>query len=827
MTLLLLSAWAVQAQVTVKDAFGRNLSGKTITLVDWEGYMANPAIKLTFTPPSAPLTITVSANHPRLYFDVSSTSYTPNSTGPSKTITFNDTNPVDFYLSIFPDRGAGDENYTLTITGSGTQTFPIKVIDQDPATPVLNFNIVLDYSQDTRYNFYNTAVNKTIVRQAADDWSYFLTSNNFDATPAGTQQTYIWNDNYTNGGNYVTNASAYTGYLLYTYGFDDDVHRSGGAPSTYSFQTRSGVVTQLRKSGSFEAEYQGNYNTLGWNTSITDDTWYVATNYSGEQHDFYSIAMHEMGHALSFNPNYPVFQTYKTQGYINDAAVVAYQGANVPIDASDHFVNGQTVDALKLTDRISKKGVFGSEYAAFMPNGRWLISKVNLLVLQAVGYTLRTTSAFVPVSITTTSLPNGNKTTAYNQTIVANGGVPFYNFTVLSGTLPTGLSLNSFTGAITGTPTTNGTSNFTIRVTEYDNTYADKAFSITIAGVSPTVSISSPANNTIFTAPASITINATAAETGGTISKVEFYNGATLLGTDVTSPYSYAWSNVAAGTYSLTAKAYDNQSPVVNTTSTAVTVIVNSALSPTVSISSPANNASFTAPASITINATATETGGSINKVEFYNGTTLLGTDLTSPYSYAWSSVAAGTYSLTAKAYDNQSTVVSVTSSAVSVTITASGGTCTAPVWVSTTAYTNGMTVQYLGIKYLANFWTQGDTPSTHNGGAGSGQPWTSQGTCTSRLSDAPSDQESTTVLSVYPNPVTNESVISVTLASDDQVQIYLSDLSGKMIATVANGSLSQGNHLIKIDHTLLLPGTYLVTMKGASNASTVSFVKY
>lgn len=827
MMLLLLHAAAVNAQVTVKDAFGRNLSGKTITLVDWEGYMANPAIKLTITPPSAPLTITISANHPRLYFDWVSSNYLPGSSGPSKTITFSNTNPVDFYLAIFPDRGAGDENYTLTITGSGTQTFPIKVIDQDPATPVYNFNITMDYSQDTRYNFYSTAINKTIVEQASKDWAYFLTSNNFDAVPANTQQTFIWNDNYTNGGNWVYNANAYTGFLLYPYGFDDDVHRSGGAPSNMGFQSRGGVATQLRRSGEFETEYQGNYNTLGWNTSITDDTWYQATNYSGDQPDLYSISMHEIGHTLSFNSNYPTFQTAKTQGYISDPEVVAYQGSTVPIDESDHLAISETTpDALKVTDRLSKRGAFGSEYAAFMPQGRWLITKLNLLIMKSMGYTIKTTSAFVPVSITTASLPSGNKTTAYNQTVVANGGVPFYNFVVQTGALPAGLTLNSFTGAITGTPTTNGTYNFTVRVTEYDNAYADKAFSITIAGVSPTVSISSPANSASFTAPASITINATAAETGGTISKVEFYNGATLLGTDLTSPYSYTWSSVAAGSYSLTAKAYDNQSPIVNTTSAVVNVTVT-ALVPVVSISSPANNATFTAPASITINATASETGGSINKVEFYNGSTLLGTDLTSPYSYTWSSVAAGSYNLTAKAYDNQSTVVTKTSSIVAITVTASGGTCTAPAWVSTTAYTSPMTVQYLGIKYQANFWTQGDTPSTHNGGAGSGQPWTSLGTCTSRIGDISSEAETNNSLSVYPNPVTNASVISVDLNSDDEIEIILSDLTGKNIGTLYNGSLAQGTHLIPVDHSSLLPGRYLVRMKGASHSAIVSFIKY
>ena len=55
--------------------------------------------------------------------------------------------------------------------------------------------------------------------------------------------------------------------------------------------------------------------------------------------------------------------------------------------------------------------------------------------------------------------------------------------------------------------------------------------------------------------------------------------------------------------------------------------------------------------------------------------------------------------------------------------------TC-APVWSSTTVYTAGMTASLNGINYTANFWTQGQSPATNNGGPGSGQPWTSNGTC-------------------------------------------------------------------------------------------------
>jgi len=55
----------------------------------------------------------------------------------------------------------------------------------------------------------------------------------------------------------------------------------------------------------------------------------------------------------------------------------------------------------------------------------------------------------------------------------------------------------------------------------------------------PSVAITTPANGATFTAPANVTINATAGDSDGTVSKVDFYAGNTLLGTDTTSPYSF------------------------------------------------------------------------------------------------------------------------------------------------------------------------------------------------------------------------------------------------------------------------------------------------
>ena len=96
---------------------------------------------------------------------------------------------------------------------------------------------------------------------------------------------------------------------------------------------------------------------------------------------------------------------------------------------------------------------------------------------------------------------------------------------------------------------------------------------------------------------------------------------------------------------------------------------------PTVTLSGPANGTSYTAPATIAISASASDSDGSVSRVEFYAGTTLVGSDTTSPFSYSWTGVAAGTYVLKAIAYDDAG--ASATSSTASVTVT--GGTTTPP----------------------------------------------------------------------------------------------------------------------------------------------------
>jgi uncharacterized repeat protein (TIGR03803 family) len=75
----------------------------------------------------------------------------------------------------------------------------------------------------------------------------------------------------------------------------------------------------------------------------------------------------------------------------------------------------------------------------------------------------------------------------------------------------------------------------------------------------PTVTLTTPTNNTTRLAPAAhIKLSATASDSDGTITKVEFYNGSTLLHIETIFPYGFVWRNVGLGNYTLTAKAYDN-----------------------------------------------------------------------------------------------------------------------------------------------------------------------------------------------------------------------------------------------------------------------------
>jgi hypothetical protein len=246
-----------------------------------------------------------------------------------------------------------------------------------------------------------------------------------------------------------------------------------------------------------------------------------------------------------------------------------------------------------------------------------------------------------------------------------------------------------------------------LEVTSHDASQAATAVfdNVTVrvpaANQAPAVSLTAPANGATFTAPATIAITATASDSDGTVASVAFYAGTSLIGTDTTSPYSVTWNNVGAGNYQLTAVATDDDGAATTSAPRGVTVNAPNQ-APAISLTSPANGATFTAPANISLSATATDSDGTIATVEFYRGSTLIGADTSSPYSVAWNNVAAGTYSLTAIARDDDG--ATTTSAPVSVTVSGLPAGWTAadignPAIAGSTQFANGtFTVEGAGV---------------------------------------------------------------------------------------------------------------------------------
>ena len=186
------------------------------------------------------------------------------------------------------------------------------------------------------------------------------------------------------------------------------------------------------------------------------------------------------------------------------------------------------------------------------------------------------------------------------------------------------------------------------------------------ANTPPIVILTSPSNGLTVSAAASIHLAATASDNDGTIQKVDFFHGGTnLIGTATSTPYTFSWSPVAPGSYTVTAVATDNHNATSISAPVSVTVINTP---PTVSLSSPLPGTNFKAPANIVITASASDAEGAIQKVEFFHdGTNLIVSLTAAPYSITWTGVPQGAYSLTAVVTDSHN--ASTTSAPVTITV--------------------------------------------------------------------------------------------------------------------------------------------------------------
>jgi hypothetical protein len=276
------------------------------------------------------------------------------------------------------------------------------------------------------------------------------------------------------------------------------------------------------------------------------------------------------------------------------------------------------------------------------------------------------------VMVTTTSLPAGVIGTAYNQTLTATGGITPYTWAITTGTLPTGLSLNSGTGVISGTPsgTFTGTTSFTVTVTDSESPTKKTAsanLSITITAPTLKVTTTSLPGGSIGAA-----YNQTLQATGG----ITPYTWSVTVGTLPTGLTLNAATGVISGTIGGTFVGTDTFTVTVADAETPTPQTANASLSITITV----------APLSVTTSGSLPT--GVVNSV--YPGATLQATGGITPYTWtvtggnlpaglslssggvlSGTPTASGTFNFTVTVTDSETPTPKTASANLSITVNA------------------------------------------------------------------------------------------------------------------------------------------------------------
>ena len=265
---------------------------------------------------------------------------------------------------------------------------------------------------------------------------------------------------------------------------------------------------------------------------------------------------------------------------------------------------------------------------------------------KCIGYRAYTLAVNCPtITVNPATVPGGTQYTAYaTQTFTAGGGTAPYVFNINSGSVPAGLTLNTSTGELSGTPTgAPGTYNFTIRALDANNCAGTRSYALVLA--CPTLSIT---QNSV---PGAVQYSAYAAQTltatGGTAPYIwSITSGALPVGMSLSAGGVISGTPTAApGTYNFTVRASDTYSCVVSkafslavscptltfSPATLASAVQYSAYSRTITASGGTSSYTYS------IIAGALPTGLSMSSAGIITGTT---------------SVAPGTFNFTVRAID-------------------------------------------------------------------------------------------------------------------------------------------------------------------------------
>lgn len=209
----------------------------------------------------------------------------------------------------------------------------------------------------------------------------------------------------------------------------------------------------------------------------------------------------------------------------------------------------------------------------------------------------------------------------------------------------------------------------------------------------PTVTLTSPSASASITAGDVVNLAADAADTDGSISKVEFFVDGALVGTSTAAPFTASWT-ATEGAHEFSTKAYDDKNAV--SVASTVTLTVNAGQpgneAPTVDVALSATSVEL--GATVTVTANAADADGTVAKVEFFAAGSLVGTATAAPYAVDFTPAQAGSVSIYAKATDD----AGATTDSSLVSLTVNGGAITSNCRPDGLYQTAGVDVPYCTI---------------------------------------------------------------------------------------------------------------------------------
>ena len=354
-------------------------------------------------------------------------------------------------------------------------------------------------------------------------------------------------------------------------------------------------------------------------------------------------------------------------------------------------------------------------------------------------------AAPVPVQITTTSLPTDQTGTAYSAPLAATGGTSPYTWSILSGSLPTGLSLSS--GTITGTPTVAGTSNFTVQAQDTKGQTASRALSIVISAAPVPVQITTTSLPTDQTGTA---YSAPLAATGGTSPYTwSILSGSLPTGLSLSSG-TITGTPTVAGTSNFTVQAQDTKG---QTASRALSIVISAAPVPvqitTTSLPTDQTGTAYSAPLAAT-------GGTSPYTWSILSGSLPTGLSLSSG-TITGTPTVAGTSNFTVQAQDTKGQMAS---RALSIVISAAP----VPVQITTTSLPGGQTGTGYSTTLAATGGTSLYTWSILSGSLPTGLSL-SAGTITGMPTVAGTSSFTVEVADSSSTPQTNSKALSINIA--------------------------------------------------------------